>query len=84
MTTRHQLPQPPGICDDCYANQTFHPADQGGDAYYCDHNKCLALPKSDFSGWLCETGIDRAEWKRRAEAAATTLAVLTAQAKKMN
>ena len=81
MTTK--LPQPPGICDDCYANQMFHSADQGGDAYYCDHNKCLALPKNDFSGWLCETGIDRAEWQRRAEAAASTLDLLAAQAKKM-
>ena len=82
MTTK--LSPPPGICEQCFTNQTHHRLDTEQGIYYCAHNKCLALPKSDLTGWICETGIDRAEWQRKAEAAATTLEVLTAQAKKMN
>ena len=83
-TTRDRLPQPPGICVECFTNQRFNPADQGGDAFYCDHNQCLALPKSDFSGWIVESGIDRAEWQRRVEGAAVSVGLLAAAAKKMN
>ena len=82
MTTK--LPQPPGICDDCYANQTFHPADAGRGVYHCHHNDALAMLKADATGWIIETGIDREEYIRRAEAAATTLELLTARANKMN
>lgn len=82
--TRDRLPQPPGICNDCYANQTFHPADQGEGCYYCSHNGVLAICKADLSGWICESGIDRAEWQRRAEGAAVTVELLAAAAKKMN
>ena len=83
-TTRSQLPRPPGICDECYCDQTHHPLDAGQGVYYCSHNDVLAICKADFSGWFSESGVNRAEWKRRAEAAATTVDLLAAAAKKMN
>ena len=83
-TTRDRLPRPPGICEACFSDQAFHSLDQGGDAFYCGHNQCLALPKSDFSGWIVESGVSSGEWDRRTQAASTTLDLLAAAAKKMN
>jgi len=80
----NKLGQPPGICDQCYANQTFCPADVGREAYYCCHNEVLAFPRPDGKGWICESGVSETEWNQRAESAARTLEVLAARANKMN
>ena len=79
-----ELGKPPGICNVCWSDQTHHPADDGRGVYHCHHNDALAMPKADYSGWIVETGIDRDEYIRRAEEAATTLELLTANAGKMN
>ena len=83
-TTRDRLPQPPGICDDCYCDQTHHPLDAGHVIYYCSHHDCLALPKQGGEGWLVETNVDSAEWKRRAHVAERTLDLIAGARKKMN
>ena len=83
-TTRDRLPQPPGICTECWSFQTHYSADEERGVYHCHHNDALAMPKADATGWIIETGIDREEYIRRAEAAATTLELLTARANKMN
>ena len=80
----NKLERPPGICDECYANQTFHPADVGREAYYCRHNGVLAFPRPDFKGWFSESGVSEAEHNQRFESAARTLEVLAARANKMN
>ena len=76
-----KLPPPPGICDECFCHQSHHSLDTGGDIYFCAHNNCLAIPKSDLSGWIIETGIDSSEWLRRADVAERTLDLLGADLK---
>lgn len=79
------LGKPPGICNVCFSDQQIHhPADQGRECFHCHHQDALAMPKADYSGWIIETGVSREEYIRRAEAAATTLELLAAEASKMN
>lgn len=82
MTTGHKLPPPLGICERCYADQTFHTADMGQDVYYCEHTETMAVPKADWSGWLSESGIDRAEFTRRCDSAAADLQMFMAGVRK--
>lgn len=84
IVTVRDLGKPPGICNVCWSDQTHHPADEGRGVYHCHHNDALAMPKADYLGWIIETGIDREEYIRRAEAAATTLELLTAKTSRMN
>ena len=82
--TIRDLPKPFGICNICYSDQTHHSLDTGGECFHCHHQDTLAMPKADCSGWIIETGVSHEEYIRRAEAAATTLDLLAAAAKKMN
>ena len=78
------LGKPPGICNVCWSDQTHHPADEGRDAYHCRHNDVLAVPKADFTGWICESGVTQQQYAFRAEATVTTLELLAAEKNKMN
>ena len=80
MTTK--LPQPPGICDQCYCDQTHHPLDTGQGVYYCGHNDTLAIVKTNLSGWIVESGVKVEEWIRRRDNAEATLDLLGAGLKK--
>ena len=82
--TIRDLSKPPGICNVCWSDQTHHSLDAGRECFHCHHQDTLAMPKADYSGWIIETGVEREEYIRRAEAAATTLDLLAAAAKKIN
>ncbi len=82
--TIRDLAKPPGICNVCFSDQNHHPLDTGRECFHCHHQDTLAMPKADYSGWLIETGVEREEYIRRADAAATTLDLLAAVAKKLN
>ena len=84
IVTVKDLGRPPGICDACWTMQNHHPRDTAAQCFHCRHTDTLALPKADYSGWFCETGVDAAELARRQDVAATTETVLAAKRKSMN
>ena len=56
----------------------------GGHAFHCHHNDTQAIAKSDFSGYLVEQGVSRAEYELRADSAAQALAMIEASRERMN
>ena len=80
---RQKLGQPPGVCADCWKNQTHNPSDEHREAYHCHHNNAMAMPNAAGTGWCIFTGVSREEYRARAESAATTVDLLAAAAKKM-
>ena len=81
---RQKLGQPPGICDDCWNNQTHNPSDEHREACHCHHNNAMAMPNAAGTGWCIFTNVSRAEYLARADRAALTEAGLQAKAKGMH